>query len=137
MVKDGLLADLHARQAFIQPIPRHQFDVRAFLDDALAFQDDDLVGVADGGEPVGNDDGRAARHQPFQRLLDEQFGFGIHRGGGLVQDQDRAVFQDRARDRKALLLPAGELDAALADQRIVAVGEPVNELVGVGGLGRR
>jgi hypothetical protein len=39
----------------------------------------------------------------------------IQRRGGLVEDQDRRVLQQRAGDGHALLLAAGELQAALAD----------------------
>src|SRR5699024_2130552 len=39
-----------------------QFVVAAALDDAALLQDDDAVGVADGGQPVGDDKGGAAVH---------------------------------------------------------------------------
>ena len=40
------------------------------LDDPAVVDDDDLVGVADGREPVGDRDRRAATHQRRQRTLD-------------------------------------------------------------------
>ena len=43
--------------------------------------------------------------------------------GRLVEDQDPRVLQHRAGDRHALLLAAGELQAALADRRRVALGQ--------------
>src|SRR5439155_12343588 len=52
----------------------------------------------------------------------------------LVQDEHRAVFQERAGDGDALALPAGELDPALADLGLVALGEPYDELVRIGRL---
>ena len=45
--------------------------------------------------------------------------------------------EQRPRDRDALALAAGERVAALADDRVVAVGSSVDELVGSGGAGRR
>ena len=39
------------------------------------------------------------------------------------------VDDERARDRDALALPAGERDPALADHRVVALGQPLDELV--------
>src|SRR5581483_4691383 len=42
---------------------------------------------------------------------------------------------DGARDGDALLLAAGEAVAALADDRVVAVGEAADEVVDVGGAG--
>src|SRR5579871_4192849 len=83
--------------------------VGAALDDASAFDDEDLVGAADGGEAMGNDEGRAAAHEIGQALLDEGFGFGIEAGGGFVEDENAGLGQDGARDGDALFLAAGEL----------------------------
>lgn len=41
---------------------------------------------------------------------------------------------ERARDGDALALPDGEAAAPLADHGVVALGEPRDEVVGVGGL---
>ena len=56
-----------------------------------------------------------------QRGLHQVLGFGVERGGRLVEDQDRRVLQDRARDGDALALPAGEQRAALADHGVEAL----------------
>ena len=47
-------------------------------------------------------------------------GLRVERAGRLVEHQHRRVAQDRAGDRDALLLAAGEAVAALADDRVVA-----------------
>ncbi len=47
----------------------------------------------------------------------------IERARRLVEDQDARRLEDRARDGDALLLAAGELEAALADRRRVALGQ--------------
>ena len=47
--------------------------------------------------------------------------------------QDRRIAQDGARDRDALALAARQLDTALADHRVVAVGQGRDEIVDVGG----
>ena len=52
--------------------------------------------------------------------LDRGLDLAVERGGGLVEHQDRRVLEDHARDRDALALAAGELDAALADLGVVA-----------------
>ncbi len=54
-----------------------------FVDLAL-FDDEDLVGAADGAEAVGDDEGGAVLHQALEGLLDEFFGGGINAGGGFV-----------------------------------------------------
>ena len=61
----------------------------------------------------------------------------VDRGGGVVEDQDARVGEQRAGDRDPLALAAGEREAALADARVVAVGESLDELVGLGEARRR
>ena len=47
----------------------------------------------------------------------------VHAAGRVVEDQDARVHQQGAGDGDALLLPAGERGAALADRRVVALRE--------------
>ena len=54
------------------------------------------------------------------RLLHVALGFGIERRGRLVEQDDRRILDQRARDGDALALAAGELQAVLADRRVVA-----------------
>ena len=75
-----------------------------------------------------------------QALLDRGLDLGVERAGGLVEQQDRRVLEHHARDRDALALAARELDAALADMRVVArrpLASPSagDELVRLGALG--
>src|SRR5439155_27334535 len=56
----------------------------------------------------------------------------IQARGGLVEDQDAGVGEDRAGDRYALALPARQPHAALADDRVVTLREAADELVAVG-----
>ena len=58
--------------------------------------------------------------QPVERPLDARFGLDVERAGGLVEDQDRRVLEDGARDGEALALAAGQRGAALADDEVVA-----------------
>ena len=44
----------------------------------------------------------------------------VDAGERLVEDQDRGVLEEGARDGDALALAAGEARAALADERVVA-----------------
>ena len=80
---------------------------------------------------------RAPLRQPVERLLDHRLVLGIDRGQRLVEDQDRRVAQQRPRDRQALPLAARQLDAALADDRLVALRQLPDELVRVGVARRR
>ena len=111
--------------------------MRAALDDAAVVEDDDLVGVAHRGEAVRDRDHRPALREPLERGLHRALGLRVERRGGLVEDEDRGIAQDRPRDRDALLLAAREPVAALADDGLVALGErgdQVVDLPGAGGL---
>src|SRR4051812_30445187 len=74
---------------------------------------------------------RAAEHEVLECFLHEAFAFAVERTRRLVQHKDRGIFQDGARDRDALALPAGELDAAITDDGFVAFRETVDEFSGV------
>ena len=63
-------------------------------------------------------------HRRCDRILHQPLGFGIERRGRLVEQDDRRVLDQRARDRDALALPARELQPVLADRRVVAGGKP-------------
>ena len=93
------------------------------LDDPALFEEQDLVGVHQRAQPVGDDDRRAGRDLGPERRADALLGRGVDRRGRIVEHQDRRGQQDAARDRQALALAAGERDAALADQGLVAPGQ--------------
>ena len=83
-----------------------------------------------------DDDRRPADLEPVERVLDERLGFVVERARRLVEEQDRRVLQDRPGDRHALALAAGQARAAVADDRVVAVGQRADEVVRVGRPGR-
>ena len=97
----------------------------------------DLVRIAHRREPVGDDEGGAAPHQLADGVLHQALGFRIERAGRLVEQQDRRVLQEGAGERDALALAAGEAPAAGADDGVVAVRQPHDEVVRRRGLGRR
>ena len=57
-----------------------------------------------------------------KRLADRFLGFAVQRGGRFVQQQDRRILQEGARDGDALPLSAGHLDPAVADHGVHASG---------------
>ena len=89
-------------------------------DDAPALHHGDPVGVAHRREPMRDDQHGAPRHQPLERELHHALALGIERARRLVEQQDRAIGEDRARDRQPLPLPAGQPHAALAELARVA-----------------
>ena len=56
----------------------------------------------------------------------------VDRRGGVVEDQHLRVGEDRARDRDPLPLSAREREAALAEHRLVALGQALDEFRGTG-----
>ena len=67
-------------------------------------------------------------HQPAQRLADRFLGFAVERGGGFVEQQERRVLEEGARNRDALALAAGEFHAALADDGPHALRQIFDEI---------
>ena len=107
----------------VEPAVRDELVVRAALDDAAAVEHDDLIGVAHGRDAVRDDDRRPLPHHAAQPRQDLLLRVGVHRRQRVVQDQDARIDHQRARERRALLLAARQRDAALADQRVVALRE--------------
>ena len=95
----------------------------AALDDEAVVEDDDLVGMDDRRQAVGDDQRRAVGGDAVERRLDLALGVDVEGRGRLVEDQDRRRLEHGAGDGDALLLAAGELQAALADLGLVAVGQ--------------
>ena len=62
-------------------------------------------------EPVGDDERRAVAREAGERLLHEPLRFGIERARRLVEQQDRRVLEDGARERQPLALAAGQTQA--------------------------
>src|ERR1019366_645604 len=118
-----------ARQLFFQQLflikivviaaLRNQFIVSATLDDHAFAQNDNFIGVADGGTAMRNQDSGAAARDIFQSTQDFFFRVGIHAGKGVVEDQYLRISQNSAGESGALLLSTGKSDSALPDHRLV------------------
>ena len=109
----------------------------AGLDDRAVLEHDDTVRPDHARQPVREDEGRAAPHQPVERALDDRLVFRVHRRQRFVENQNRGVAQQRASDRDTLALAAREPDAPLADHGAIALRQPRDELVGIRGARRR
>src|SRR3990172_1157530 len=91
------LADV---QMVVEAVAVEQLLMRSALDDLPLPDHQHLVGVADRAQAVGDDEAGPPLHQPQQRLLDSGLGAGVHAAGGLVQDQDARIGQDRPRSEE-------------------------------------
>src|SRR5439155_26486005 len=86
---------------------RLQLGVGAFLDNAPLVQETDVIVAADRREAMRDDDDR---HLPAERsdaVAYRLLRFGVERAGRFVEHEDRWPFEQLARDRDALALPAG------------------------------
>src|SRR5260370_26900275 len=65
--------------------------------------------------------------------LDRLLGPRVERRGCLVEDRDARVLEQRARDRHALLFPAGELQSPFADGGFIFIWKRLDEIVDMRG----
>ena len=82
----------HRDEIPVQTAGFHQFLVGAGLGDPALRDHQDLVGVPDGIQPVGNDKQCFSLAQFADGLLDVALVVGVHAGGGFVQNDDGGVF---------------------------------------------
>src|SRR5712692_2145902 len=123
-----LLLVLELVEAVVNATLREKFLMRTLLAQAPFVEDEDAIGVLNGAEAVRNDERGASREQAVQRFADLQLGFGIHAGGGFVENQEAWIVRQGARKINELALTDGEGGAALIDTRGGAVGEGANEI---------
>src|ERR1043166_3860743 len=112
---DLFLQRLLPVQLRVIPIVREQRLVRAALDDAAVVEDDDVVGVLHRGDAMGDDQHGPPLPDLAQRPQDALLGLRVDGAQRVVEQEDQRVADERAGDGGALLLPARQRDAALAD----------------------
>ena len=78
---------------------------------------------------MGNEEHRASPAHMSEVTLNNGFGLVVESTGGFVEDEDARIADQRARNRQALTLAAGEGTAVLAHQGIVAFGQLQDEVV--------
>ena len=101
----------------------------ALRDHPPLAQHDDVIRPANLRQAVRDQQRRSPFRRRPDRLLDFVLGGAVDGAGAVVQDQDRRVGDEGARQRQTLTLPAAQRDAALPDDRLVAFGEAQDELV--------
>ena len=108
----------------------------ALLADHAVPDDQDAVGVADGREAMGDNQGGAPLGQLVKGPLDLGLRHAVQGGGGLVQNQHRRVLEENPGDGNALFLPAGEEGPPLAHVGLEAVGHGHDIVIDLRPLGR-
>ena len=91
-------------QRRVETVGRQQFFMFALLHNIAVLDDQDNIGITDGGQAVSDNEARSALHQVEHGVLDEDFRPGIHRAGGLVQNKNLRIGQERAGNGQQLFL---------------------------------
>src|SRR5215218_5907985 len=105
--------------------------------DLAVVEDQYEVRIAHGAYPLGDDEHGAAAvaHEPIERRLDGRLCLCVHRRGAVVQDQEPGIYEQRPRYGYALALAAGEADAPLADDGVIALRQRQDKVVCLGRAG--
>ena len=109
-----------------------QCAVRRDVYQLALLQHQDLVAFGQRGQTVGDDDHGPAACNSVQVGVHQRLAFRIERAGGLIQDQDARILDQRAGNRQALLLAAGEVGRAFLDIGLIAIRHPLDEFLGTG-----
>ena len=92
----------------------------------------DAIGRADGVEPVRNDECAAADQESLQGGPDLRLALRVEVRRGFVEDHQRRVQEEGARQGDPLRLPPAEPRAPLADDGLIALGQRADEVIGAG-----
>ena len=116
-------------QLVVLALLRDQLVMRATLDDVAMVEHHDHVGVAHGGQAVGDDEDRTSLHQVIHTSLHNLFSASINRGRGLVKDQRGRIGHRRASDGNQLALALGQAGTVAFEHCVVALGQHADEAV--------
>src|SRR5262245_48234675 len=113
-------SDLCCVKARVDPIQREEIVVRPTLGYRPVIEHENRVSAAERVEVMRDHDDGAAPCQSFQPFENDTFRFGIEGRGRFVEDQNRRIANECARNAETLTLPARQRDATFADWRVVA-----------------
>src|SRR5262249_52350821 len=102
------------------------------FDDLALLDHQYLIGAANGGKAMRDDEGRASLHEIRKALLNQLLRLGVQAGGGFIEDQYARLRKDGPRNGNPLSLSAGELHAAFANHGVILILEGLGELVDAG-----
>ena len=85
-------------------MPCYQLFVCTLFNDATVVEHDNQVGIADGGQAVGNDKGGAPLHDGVHASLDELLRAGVDTTGSLVENEHARVSHGSSCDGQKLTL---------------------------------
>ena len=104
----------------------------ALLRQPAGFEHVDAIARSRLFQAVRDADRCVTAAQRFERGIDGALGRRVERARGLVEQQDVGPAQQRTRDGNALALTAGQTRTAGAQSRVVALGQGLDEGIGLG-----
>ena len=107
----------------------------AALDDTSLVQNDDFIGMHQGTQAMGDDDGGLAGCRLAQCLSQPVFRSRIHGRCRIVQQQDRRFGHHPPRDGETLTLPARQAYTPLPDKRVICFRQALHIFVNMCGRG--
>ena len=104
-----------------------QLFVRSPLHDPTLLEHQDLVCAPYGGQTVSDDERRSSFSQRTKAVLNQSLALAVETRSRFIENENRRIREDRARDTEPLALPARELDATFTDDRVVLLLERIDE----------
>src|SRR5689334_21158424 len=100
------------------------------------IEDENTVGLAQRCEAMGDRNCGATAGESAKRVLNRLLALNVDVAGGLVEDQDWRIIEDRAGNREPLPFTAGKTGAALTKPRVVTEWRVEDKIVDLSSLGR-
>ena len=129
-----LRTELGLDDLLVRRVVGEQLVVRAATDHAAVLEHHDQVGVADGRDPLRDDQHRRVAGDRLERRAQPGVGGQVERGERVVEDVDLRLADQRPGDGQPLPLAAGDVAAALGDRGLQAVGHRLDEVAALGDL---
>jgi len=103
--KNSMMRLRFTAEGGVETMGAEEFFMRAPFDDPAPFHHKNLVGMAHGGEAVGDDETGTACQEMLKGLLNEALGRIVDTGGGLIEHKDWRVLQQGAGNGETLFFP--------------------------------
>ena len=105
-----------------------QLLMRAALDDAATLKHHESVRIPYRGETVGDDEGRAALHEPVHAVLYDALSSGIDGAGRLIENEHRRICDGRPGNREELTLSLAQVCTVAGEHRVIPVRKTADEV---------
>src|SRR5438034_654527 len=117
LLSDFMDSRLQPMERCVAAATADQSVVRPVLDQSSTLNREDTVGHPHSGQPMRDYEHGSTLGDFAHVLLDGTFAVIIERTGRLIEDEDARIRNEGACDSDALALAAGQVCAALADDR--------------------